>query len=818
MKVLLIVFAVCISLALGGLCMLGILYVSVSVQLSAQETNGTIMAIELEELTANYTRVKEHLRINNNYKAQFDVLSNQHEETLRKLNRFNQSTGCALCAIHWIHSGGKCYYFSTVKMNWTQSRDYCVTLGAHLVIINSKAEQDFVTSNVEVTSWIGLNDLDTEGHWVWVNNQPLNNSVEFWIKRKDDTSEPDNWTKVHPDGEDCASLGHPNGETDFWTDAYCFEEKRLTPEMDSIYENSNVILSTVASDEKCSQYKGYNTKVQESERKVYPPKWKKVLLIAFAVCISLALGGLCILGILCEYKPHTHTLISFMSVLQCSCLPKKLMAQAFSILAHPRCVGFLLQGVQPITHQLFLFFTAVMSLSSCCIAHCQLSQKSTVFFYKMNTQENRISWSLKNLQPTTPECSSALSTYISALTTASYTTKHSLTCSATSMRRHLESRTDLIDFVTSNVEGHWVWVNNQPLNNSVEFWIKRKDEISEPDNWTKVHPDGEDCASLGHPNGETDFWTDAYCFEEKRLSVLTAKIKETHWIGLENLDNEMNNQKELSVINHWNITEMDSMYENSSFILSTVASDVKCSQYKGNSTEMQENEREVYLPKWTKVLLIVFAVCLLFALGVMTRQLEELTTNYTRVREQLNINNIMVRKSEELKANYTKVREQLSFYEAFKAQSLNCDMTSTTFKGKLYFFSCDKLNWLCSRAFCVSKGADLVTITSQTEQRFLLSKIKDWNWIGLNDLETEGHWVWVNNQTLNETGVQFWHKRTSEKSEPDNWKEDDHTGENCAIVKNDVNYLDRWFDVSCNYQMKFICEKKYQFASVTDAN
>ncbi|XP_050992283.1 uncharacterized protein LOC127181551 [Labeo rohita] len=287
---------------------------------------------------------------------------------------------------------------------------------------------------------------------------------------------------------------------------------------------------------------------------------------------------------------------------------------------------------------------------------------------------------------------------------------------------------------------------------------------------------------------------------------------------------------------------MDSMYENSSFILSTVASDVKCSQYKGNSTEMQENEREVYLPKWTKVLLIVFAVCLLFALGglcimgilyvhvsmqlsaqktnntIMTRQLEELTTNYTRVREQLNINNIMVRKSEELKANYTKVREQLSFYEAFKAQSLNCDMTSTTFKGKLYFFSCDKLNWLCSRAFCVSKGADLVTITSQTEQRFLLSKIKDWNWIGLNDLETEGHWVWVNNQTLNETGVQFWHKRTSEKSEPDNWKEDDHTGENCAIVKNDVNYLDRWFDVSCNYQMKFICEKKYQFASVTDAN
>ncbi|KAL1255146.1 hypothetical protein QQF64_013207 [Cirrhinus molitorella] len=141
-------------------------------QLSAQETNVTIMAIELEELTANYTRVREHLRINNNYKAQFDVLHNQHEETLRKLNRFN----------------------------------------------------------LKETHWIGLNDLDTEGHWVWVNNQPLNNSLVFWMKRKDEISEPDNWTKVHLDGEDCTSLGHPNGDTDFWTDAYCFEEKRFVCE------------------------------------------------------------------------------------------------------------------------------------------------------------------------------------------------------------------------------------------------------------------------------------------------------------------------------------------------------------------------------------------------------------------------------------------------------------------------------------------------------------------------------------------------------------------------------------------------------------
>ncbi|RXN09203.1 C-type lectin domain family 4 member F-like protein [Labeo rohita] len=145
---------------------------------------------------------------------------------------------------------------------------------------------------------------------------------------------------------------------------------------------------------------------------------------------------------------------------------------------------------------------------------------------------------------------------------------------------------------------------------------------------------------------------------------------------------------------------------------------------------------------------------------------------------------IMARELEELTANYTRVREQLSFFEGFTAHTLNCDVSLTAFHGKVYFFSCDKLNWSHSRAFCVSKGADLVTISSQTEQSILVSKIKEAHWIGLNDLETEGHWVWVNNQTLNETGVQFWHLRKSGKSEPDNWKKEDPTGENCASMRN----------------------------------
>ncbi|KAI2653108.1 Asialoglycoprotein receptor 2 [Labeo rohita] len=663
-KVRLIVFAASLLFALED--------VSVSMQLSAQKTNGT------------------------------------------------NNTGCALCAIRWIHFGGKCYYFSTVKMNWTQSHDYCVTVGGHLVIINSKAEQDFVTSNVKVTSWIGLNDLDSEGHWVWVNNQPLNNSVEFWMKQNNKISEPDNWTKVHPDGEDCASLGHPHGETDYWTDAYCFEEKGFTHnfmtsylyknetlcdflilnnlkqdsshirhlfcqahEMDLIYENSSFILSTVASADKSSQCKDNSTE-KEQEREVTSPKWTKVLLIVLGFSLILALGGLCALG---------------------------------------------------------MFYN-----------------KKLTDFKSLNNQHIMISTKLSAQE-----------------------------INSTIMKKEFNDLT-----TRYNTLRKWLsFYDAQSCNLSVDGWIACRGKLylfnSDKLNWSNSR---DVCVLKG-----ADLVT---ITNQTEQNFLVSKIKETHWIGLNDLETEghwvwndslcdfliLNNLKQdSSHIRHFcQAHEMDLVYENSSFILSTVASAEKPSQCKGNSTKEQE---------------------------IMARELEELTANYTTVIERLSFYEVKVSKTEELTSNYTSIRERLSFYEAFTVKSLNCNVSLTDFHRKLYFFSSNKMNWSSSRAFCVSKGADLVTITSQTEQRFLASKITEWHWLGVNDLETEGHWVWVNNQTLSETGIQFWYKRTSEKSEPDNWKEDDHNGENCAIVKNDVNYLDSWFDVSCNYEMKFICEKKY---------
>ncbi|KAI7790415.1 putative C-type lectin domain family 4 member F-like [Triplophysa rosa] len=128
----------------------------------------------------------------------------------------------------------------------------------------------------------------------------------------------------------------------------------------------------------------------------------------------------------------------------------------------------------------------------------------------------------------------------------------------------------------------------------------------------------------------------------------------------------------------------------------------------------------------------------------------------------------------------------------------------TAYDGNCYFFSSEKQTWFDSNLSCGALDAHLVIIETEKEQGFLKSKIQVFHWIGLNDLDTEGRWVWVNNQTLDETGVQFWLKRESGQSEPDNWKGRDSSGEHCAIMR----IWDQWCDVPCKSNYNFICEKK----------
>ncbi|XP_036401415.1 C-type lectin domain family 10 member A-like [Megalops cyprinoides] len=139
-----------------------------------------------------------------------DYLEDQVRSLSASLSSAEQrlAAGCIECDSGWRKFEGKCYFFSTEKKNWMQSRDYCISKGAHLVIINSKQEQTFVNPPGYETHWIGLSDRETEGRWMWVDNTPLSTTEKHpWYTRQDGQHEPDNWTGGgDPDGEDCISL------------------------------------------------------------------------------------------------------------------------------------------------------------------------------------------------------------------------------------------------------------------------------------------------------------------------------------------------------------------------------------------------------------------------------------------------------------------------------------------------------------------------------------------------------------------------------------------------------------------------------------
>ncbi|XP_055369002.1 CD209 antigen-like protein C [Betta splendens] len=148
------------------------------------------------------------------------------EQLIRPKPAEAKTTGlCPTCEPGWDQHGGSCYYFSSYKLTWDQSRSVCKVQGADLVQINSKEEQRFLDDKVGGKGslifdwfWIGLTDSKEAGRWLWVDDSPLNTSLSFWYK-----NEPNNWTEENPAGEHCASMGAQGGATDLksWFDRSC---------------------------------------------------------------------------------------------------------------------------------------------------------------------------------------------------------------------------------------------------------------------------------------------------------------------------------------------------------------------------------------------------------------------------------------------------------------------------------------------------------------------------------------------------------------------------------------------------------------------
>uniref|UniRef100_A0A8D2KS50 C-type lectin domain-containing protein n=1 Tax=Varanus komodoensis TaxID=61221 RepID=A0A8D2KS50_VARKO len=67
----------------------------------------------------------------------------------------------------WHTFEGSCYYFSEIPKTWQNATQFCTKFEAHLIIINSKQEQDFVVTKMSFSNWLGLTDAQKENEWLW---------------------------------------------------------------------------------------------------------------------------------------------------------------------------------------------------------------------------------------------------------------------------------------------------------------------------------------------------------------------------------------------------------------------------------------------------------------------------------------------------------------------------------------------------------------------------------------------------------------------------------------------------------------------------
>ncbi|XP_067370289.1 CD209 antigen-like protein C isoform X2 [Channa argus] len=127
----------------------------------------------IDNLNKSYNELQDKM-------SHTSVTNSQLQDEIKQLKDKIQGK---LCPEGWKTFGSSCYFKSTEKKSWSDSRKDCVKRESDLVIFNSKEEQDFVTElNQHEDFWIGLwnqwSDTERKYQWEWLDgSQP---TETFW--------------------------------------------------------------------------------------------------------------------------------------------------------------------------------------------------------------------------------------------------------------------------------------------------------------------------------------------------------------------------------------------------------------------------------------------------------------------------------------------------------------------------------------------------------------------------------------------------------------------------------------------------------------
>ncbi|KAM9208133.1 asialoglycoprotein receptor 1-like isoform 2-T3 [Dugong dugon] len=155
--------------------------------------------------------------------AEVKTLSTQGDSVGRKMKSLEsqlleqqrlmgEGTERSCCPVNWVEYEGSCYWFSRSGKSWPEAQKYCQLEDAHLVVVTSWEEQNFIQHHMgSANTWMGLTDKN--GPWKWVDGTDYETGFKNWRPEQ-----PDDWYGHGlGGGEDCAHFTNNGG----WNDDVC---------------------------------------------------------------------------------------------------------------------------------------------------------------------------------------------------------------------------------------------------------------------------------------------------------------------------------------------------------------------------------------------------------------------------------------------------------------------------------------------------------------------------------------------------------------------------------------------------------------------
>lgn len=114
-----------------------------------------------------------------------------------------------------VEFGGHHYqlFDEVTELSWTMARKACENDGAHLAVVTSREEAEFIAGLCDGRyMFLGASDAEEEGRWSWVDGTPWD--FTHWMQgQPNDYSGNENYLATYDDGE-WVDVDHEGA--DFW--------------------------------------------------------------------------------------------------------------------------------------------------------------------------------------------------------------------------------------------------------------------------------------------------------------------------------------------------------------------------------------------------------------------------------------------------------------------------------------------------------------------------------------------------------------------------------------------------------------------------